>query len=275
MKIEPIDYLCKPNYPDKYSNESRQALSSSFPKRWLKTPLVLSLSAIIALGANGCNSVPTITLECGCEPSLTAGIITNDLIVPLFIHGEGTGGIGCISIAAPVFMSEEDAYAILASAFEDAGLTLFKNTGILEDATVPLIYDSYPERWETQHADLYVHEAIGISVTFVSQRDVSRWERSIQDIDADGSIIINVSSAKSWDMKRAAEVLAKNNTSLVVFYDPVSYVVYGDSGIQSKEIFSSVQDARKASEALLRQQVIDFSEWLQSEGLIQCTIHFT
>ncbi|MCZ7584672.1 MAG: hypothetical protein M5R36_15785 [Deltaproteobacteria bacterium] len=63
--------------------------------------------------------------------SLNAGQATGKdkagsaIVAPVFEHGEGRGSIGCVMVNGPVFLSEEEALAVIKTALEKRGLTGF------------------------------------------------------------------------------------------------------------------------------------------------------
>jgi hypothetical protein len=235
MKIKPVESIISPNYPDKYSSESKQAVSQAMPIRWKKAPLALSLSAAVALGLSGCQERETPNTDGNPpDPQTQAPVIPGEVFIPLFEFGEGTGGFVCIAINAPAFFSEEEAFAILASSFKEAGLTVDTTSGL----SLPDLSD--------------------ISIEFIS---IDKTEQ-----------IPNPSgiAASSFSTKSTAQKLAESNPLLAVFYDPV---VYGDMDYNTEDWQSAhekaVEQAKVESEQLLRQQANAFIEWLQQEGLIQ------
>ena len=256
MKIKPVESIQAPNYPDKYSSESKLAVQAATPKRWLKVPLAISLSAAVALGLSGCELFGYTTagepMPCPSYPmgAETGEVISvNNLFIPLFEFGEGTGSIGCDSVASPSFMSEEEAFAILASAFGEAGLALIQNADTLTNINLPIV-DSHD--WEnrikgTTNGDLDVHEVSGVPVKFVSTSDIKEWAGET----------LYYSSVESYPIKSAAQELADKNAYLAVFYDPVTFN-------SNNHRYTN----RSESEELLREQANAFIEWLKTEGLI-------
>jgi len=360
MKIKPIESIAMPNYPDKYSDESRQAAINAIPLRWKTAPLALSLSAAVAIGLTGCaekedpekkNHTPTATITTTATPKVTTAATTpkvadatvtsapetsttpktakvtdvtvtsatpkttattatttpntsgttstsrptttttprvtttttprttaeprdvappeDGTFIPLFEFGSGTGSIGCVAIAAPAFFSEEEAYAILASALKEHGLELAKNAGTLKNINLPVTYE-IGYSWDpytviqtpptTKTGDLQVHAVNEISVKFVSSADARNWEVPFTGTRMTGSFV---------NVKEPAQILAESNPMLAVFYDPISYVNFNHN---AEDWSTERERVRKAaieqSGELLRQQVGAFIEWLQQEGLL-------
>ena len=194
-------------------------------------------------------------------------------VVPLFDYGVGTGVLGCEVVAAPVFLSEEEAFAILRASFAEAGLALDAN-GKSRSAVLP-VTDRFGDTTTagTQKGTLTPDGAVnGIPVEFISLDDVHAWEKPQGDAWV---------SVEGYSMRGAADVLAAQNPGLVVFYDPAAVA---DTGAlwsmeqkpgESEEAYSArrsaaYENARKnaqaESENLLRQQVRAFVEWVGTEG---------
>ena len=194
--------------------------------------------------------------------------------IPLFEYGEGTGAIGCVSITSPVFLSEEEAFAIIYAAFAEAGLDLRQGGETLNGVNLP-ITDALDQgdpngRYSTTQGSMIpdgMLDAYGLPVAFVSTRDVADW----YDNTGMGA------SVSSYNTRKTARTLAENNPYLAVFYDPVSSVDYNkvweleqEAG-ESDEDFQArweameqeiSQESQTESARLLRLQVDAFIEWL-------------
>lgn len=313
MKIEPVEQLSPPDYPDKYAEETKQALSAARPARWLAAPLVVGLlSATVTIGLSGCDDYVTMgdpttvtnaataaimhslseiaqteatsvtvtkpstkaqtekpatttkkpTKASGTEPigvTLKKSFVLPQKIVPLFLYGEGTGSFGCVSVAAPYFMSEDEAFAILAAAFAETGVKLSADTKA-QKAKLPVTYQydfEGKKTGKTAKGSLQPDGQLnGIPIEFVSLDDIKSWEKKNQD---------QYVTVSSYNTKTAAQTLGENNPGLVVFYDPVSYwTAYDESW--SSQFYKTEEEARAASEAKLRQQVQAFVKWINTGG---------
>jgi hypothetical protein len=212
-------------------------------------------------------------------------------LVPLFEYGEGTGAIGCVAIAAPAFLSEEEAFAILSSALAEAGLTLGREAMPLEQAILP-VTDLNPVIREgetclaTTHGDLAAYGLQGLeptfAVEFVSTDDVEAWQKKT----AEGEPVM-MSSVSVYGVREAAQTLAGHNPGLVVFYDPMVMADIGNlvelerlSEESEDEYWArwdaawntafpeAVQSAKAESQQLLREQAQAFVHWLHTEGVL-------
>ena len=295
MDIEPVEATPRPEYPDKYAKETRQLLFAARPHRWAGAPLLVgALSATVALGLGGCSELfnlstgPTqtsIPIETHSPASGSLESIRIDkntsippgTVIPLFRYGEGTGAIGCVMVAAPVFLSEEEAFAVLAAAFDEAGLTLDEDAFTLKNAKLPAP-DQYSrddrEPITTTRGKLSVDGVLGLNVgvpvEFVSIHDMEDWQKNT-------NMWSSVSVYRFFD---TAQVLSENNPGLIVFYDPAVFSDFeyrsieqnpGESDEEYHERFvhaleQANKEARDLSEQLLRDQAVAFIKWLDAEG---------
>lgn len=296
MKIKPVEVAEAPKYPDKYNEEVRRVLLSVKPNRWRGTSLAaIGLSAAVVLSLSGCSlgyttdGVPVqsptapVVMPGGIDQYVTMGetvpfsTMPYGSMIPLFEYGEGTGAIGCVSIAAPVFMSEEEAFAILSAAFAEAGLTLSKEAETRENTNLPVtnIYEIGEEesRYETVQKDIVPDGilAYDLPLLFVSTKDVENWHKDTG----------MASSVSSYNVKKAAQTLAENNPNLVVFYDPIARLDYdklwaleredgeSDEAYYARRSAVEQEEAnavRAESERLLRLQAEAFVKWFQDGG---------
>ena len=311
MDIKPVKTALPPGYPDKYARGARQALVKARPYRWLHRPLIVGvLSATVALGLSGCDESiiggPTVTMgdfpapaPLGAEaygakddeavilgmPAPLFAETTLNSYIPLFEYGDGTGAIGCVAIAAPVFMSEEEAFAILAAAFAEAGLELDREATALEKAVLPVtdLYSSTDEACSATASGALIADGLlridqGLPVKFVSTADVENWQKKT----APGELQI-VSSVSVYDVREAARILADHNPALVVFYDPLAHSdeqlllsIEQEEGESDEDYWArweainaeAAQAAKVESEQLLREQAEAFVQWLRAEGVL-------
>ncbi|MCL2672642.1 MAG: hypothetical protein FWF10_11510 [Clostridiales bacterium] len=259
-EITPILRIVTPKYPDQYAVDLKPFLLNNKPLRWQAVPIAGTvLSAVVMLGLAGC-----VTAGVPAPPPL--------IEVPLFEHGEGRGVYGCVAIAAPVFLSEEDAFAIVREEFAKIDLSVQ-----LSDRTVTGV--SLP-RWEYPDTDSFwgelgaqqgsftfdfVVEGSGIEMEFVSTSDLWEW-------NALGDRV----SISTYECKGSAEILndslnKKRNLPVHgVFYDPMEMVdMYSAEDWSPLDNREAVMEAARArSLEMLRLQVQDFIAWLAAQGII-------
>ena len=257
LKIEPVLTKKAPKYPDKYSVALDKMLLGNTPARW-NTPLVKSITGTAL-------SFSIMATLAGCAASGADTLKKN--VAPLFVHGEGTGTVGCMSVVAVHFLSEEDALQIITDEFAKHGLTAIESSRVLYNIQLPLLitrYDDLSEKWRhTNHTgslslDLDLVEA-NVSVEFVSTEDY-------RSFPADYPEYLTGISVMTYNIKPSAEQLVtafkdldNTDTTYATFYDPAfdrySYV-------------PPLPNAEITSDGLLREQVRDFIEWLAAQGVI-------
>lgn len=294
LQITPIARYRVPRYPDADAVCAHPALLANIPKRWHDKPAVCAaLFATLALGLSGCSAQPSIPTKSitsepkdSTKPQQSAPISKPVLSIPVFSHGEGRGSFGCVSVAPPVFLSEEEAAQVIR---EEA---LAYNVDFSANATVDsnrLPYTNLLGGVESQTAEDKRHSGklkldgydakTGMGFEFVSVDDVKEWQ------DPNLGMF---SSVESYEGKRTAERLADALVNVAVFYDPMSadYKAFdftfdwesaGQTDEERNEAQSKAYEAahakydaqqRQKSMEELRAQVRDFFEWLKGQGVI-------
>ena len=254
IKITPVKKKTAPQYPNQYSVDLNHLLLANKPLRWNAAPVAGTvLSAVIMLGLAGCSAASEHEL-------VSMGTTAPPLYTPFFEHGKGTGVYGCVSVNAPMFLSEDDAFAIIKDEFAKSGLTVEKGGGTAPNITLPNIVDTiYDSKTETHTGTLdfdFSVEGSNIVMEYVSSDDLDAW--------TDQNFATSVSTK---DYKEAAKILNEslNNAYLGsvhgVFYDPAETPQYH---------YSEEDKAadREASANALREQVKDFLAWLSAQGII-------
>ena len=271
--IKPVKKYAPPKYPTLVDATHTPELLRKLPTRWEKNAKVIA--ALGLLGAMTLNS-------CGGFDSNNANAKLLN-VAPLFVHGEGTGSIGCDMIAPPVFLSEQEALAIIKNETESVGLN-FNATPPEYIATDNKSKETSQYSWEKNQEyilgdgkiglDLY-DKKNGVAVSFVSM------DEAAQKFDGFESSVTNYLPRELAEL--TVEDFAKQNgdISVGVFYDPgtdwqsdkhqqiLSELHNYDSDKEWSERLTQYQhDTRELIIEDLRQQVRDFIEWLQGQGII-------
>ncbi|MCL1793517.1 MAG: hypothetical protein FWG34_06580 [Oscillospiraceae bacterium] len=277
MIVSPIKKYAPPKYPTQARAILDPGLLAKLPPRWQKNAAVFAAAGM--LGAIALSS-------CGIFGDKDTGYSPegeNYLnVAPIFMHGGGTGSIGCDMVAPPVFLSEQEALAIIKSEAESGGLKF---------GDKPPEYVATKNKSETEYSwerenkfelgdgsvalDLYDGKA-GVAASYVSMK-------SAEEIYPNGPW----SSVTGYQPKRLAELSAEDfagqmgDIAVGVFYDPgVPYDTEEHQQILS-QFYSDMKEydynearmeyeaeAKLLMEADLRAQVRDFIEWLQGQGII-------
>jgi len=285
MKITPVKKQLAPKYPDQYSVQLDHLLLENRPLRWYATPVAGAvLSAVVMLGLAGCSNGTTTTEDPtplpapGTETATMGGVAPPFFFkTPLFEHGDGIGVYGCDAVTAPIFLSEDDAFAIIKDEFEKLSLAVQQDDGTVTNVRIPkpgtrYSPDSNNSRMQTKKGTLEFDFAVqgrSIVMEYVSYDDMRTW-------GFDGPTTVS-----RYEYKEAARTL---NTSLNrsyyegvhgVFYDPAEYPAESiDKGNASradgweKTRAQLEEEARQRASDELRAQVKDFIEWLSAQGII-------
>ena len=266
LKITPVKRKITPKYPDRYSVELKPLLLKNKPLRWQATPVAGTvLSAVVMLGLAGCIT-ETHTAGMPAPPPDPAYLRT-----PLFEHGDGIGVYGCDAVAAPIFLTEDDAFAIIRDEFEKLDITVEKGGGTVKNIQIPKTDLSSSDgdkkpKTETVKGSLEFDFAVDdnyIVMEYVSSDDVCAWSPGGQ------SYLLDV-----FRIKEAAQTLndSLNDAELGnvhgVFYDPCEKekIDFSESG--EKDFEQLEAEAREKACETLREQVKDFIAWLGAQGII-------
>ena len=273
LAVSPVKKYAAPKYPTKAIAEREPDLLRRLPSCWEKNAAVVA--AVGMLGA-------MVLTGCGVWESKTGGYnpgSENYLnVAPVFVHGEGTGAMGCVMIVPSVFLSEEEALAIIKNTAEGSGLK-FSATPPEYTATKNKPNPRSQYSWENPKyvlgegsvgLDLY-DDKKGIALAFVSMEAAKENP--------------NASSVTSYRPRELAELTAedfaeqKGDISIGVFYDPgvnwqsESHQRIMDEYNNTEKSWNERRaqyeiDTKALIEEDLRNQVRDFLEWLQGQGII-------
>ena len=110
MKLKPVKQKFQPSYPtlDTYINEPK-LLMYSLPRSWRLNKIVAPLMAVFISCSSPEDSPKLKKTEIELiaetpDSSKDQETVINQYsakIAPIFTHGKGTGGLGCVSIAPP------------------------------------------------------------------------------------------------------------------------------------------------------------------------------
>lgn len=207
------------------------------------------------------------------------------VVAPIFEHGEGRGATGCVVVAPPVFLSEEEAWQVIDEELERQKLKLpgigFEVRGVkiphrtesdsVRDGKWKPIVKDLPGTIEAYKADRANPEK-HIAVEFVSQNDYDRLGGPRSS-----------STVQSYDFKQVgnsvAEAVRKEAKERLYFgalYDPAVRVERPKSEPDKVKTAAdwrkyweeSLKKSKAESQRLLRLQVQDFLQWLQAQGAI-------
>ncbi len=282
-EVQPVKRYKKPKYPTKEKVSENPDILYRVPDRWKGSPaLYAALLLVVSGGLYACSgqgdgsetnslvipgdpasAVRESVLPSALEP--TALPPASEFKVPVFEHGSGRGSYGCVSVAPPVFLSEEEALQVIREEAEAQGID-FSGTKTLA-GTFPAanLYGDKTLEDATWKGELELDgydEALGFGFEFVSRQDLIDWQ-------VQGNI---ASSVESYDLKTTAERLAAVAENTAVFYDPSQNWEEFDRNASQNDFEAYVQKFSEEQKTKmienLREQVRDFLAWLAAEGVI-------
>jgi hypothetical protein len=241
-----------------------------------------------AAGAAGLLAFVTATGAAGAavDASVPGPDDGMSLVAPLFEHGEGRGAVGCIIVAPPVFLSEEEALLIIREELSEHGVELSEEGHVRQDVTFSRREWAHvgegdrPDDWQLRpipgteaplEFDLRDPER-RIAVEFVSVEDAPVFGKPEPD-----------SSVDEFDLRGlagdAAEKVgaAGGEDHVAFFYDPMEVsrprggwldTEDAERRQRAEEELEAVESPRERARRMLRMQVMDFVEWLQAQGVI-------
>lgn len=275
MEIKPVKQTEKPKYPLKTELKDEE-LKKQIPRRWASSP-----AAKIALG-----TLAVVTLT-GCAPERIPGLIDTVIppteasvsttpnyvpegttvpaminVAPLFQHGDGRGAFGCVMVAPPVFLSEEDALSVVNEVAKEYGLEFTVTDGPeLSNVLQPNI-DLTPDMGEdsagkTKGLDKVINlkadfaeASHDIAIEYVSVDDIKEWAGP------------SGATVDEYDTKEAADQLCDALEQAV----PADYGFYTMGVLYDPCEYSD--NSKPGSVEQLKAQAKDFFEWLKTQGVI-------
>lgn len=127
MPLVPLARYPVPRYPTRVEiRADRDLLLRHVPPAWRMVPGMGTILALFLAAEAGAAETPAGQAAPG------AGAI----VAPLFRHGEGRGSFGCVAVAAPVFLSEEEAMAVISEELGRRGVALTQRNQVWEDARI-------------------------------------------------------------------------------------------------------------------------------------------
>ncbi len=287
MNPKPLKRCRIPAYPTKLQVlADPKLLEKNIPLGWKTGLMAGAVTAFLAVNAMGCTSE---------EPStrLPEGLV----VAPISEHGDGRAIAGCVVVAPPAFLSEEEAFQVITREMRKHGIEFsekdvpwdvvikpddfpFKNEGVDEKLWEAM------ERLGPDEHDKLIREHLKGEPLMVDGFDpkrkvavefISCWEHANNYGSGTGV---------EYNFKKVANALAelvgrksRRNAFFGIFYDPENNrsreSLYGElerKGVENREIKRILkekrEEARQESLKLLREQVKDFVDWLKAQGAI-------
>ena len=273
MDIMPVKKYKDPNYPSKEMVLDNPELLKNLPDRWKGNIYVkAAFSTLLMFTLTACGVRNNGSSEVNTK-------INKAEVAPIFEHGKGRGSFGCVSVAPPAFLSEEEAFQVIQEEAKKYGITFDKDAKELKNVGIPetKLYlkpegdaKNYKEdggivntsRKGNLMLDGYDNEK-KLAFEFISKEDYEKWH-----------VKENIhSTVEDFDFLSTAKVLndgLKNkneDTTIGVFYNPMTMLSAEQIKSQSDWKINENLVKAKAQEEL-RAQVRDFLEWLKAQGIV-------
>lgn len=190
-------------------------------------------------------------------------------VVDVFEHGEGRGAFGCVAVAPPAFLSEQDARQVILEEFARAGVRFrldARQHPTLRERKVTLTAHKNAEGRFVSERKLVMGKPITLD-GWDPEHQIGFEYVSEADYFALGGAE-SMSSVQEYDFKGVARQLAaeaKDDASmrLGVFYDPMAPVQW------EEDPDGGYREPRNVrGQAELRAQVRDFVAWLRQAGVL-------
>lgn len=273
MRVQGIKKYRTPNYPDKKMIMKNPMLLRSVPERWKGNRYVsAALSTLLLFTVTACGRG---------EQAYNTPMEKIAAVAPIFEHGEGRGSFGCMSVAPPSFLSEEEAFQVICEEAGKMGIAFEKDGKELSKVELPetkyyLKGDAEQDSKQdggkidstkTGELKLDGYDASRkIGFEFISREDYEAWsiEQGIR------------SSVDDFDFLTTAEVLRAglegktSDSTIGILYntmvkpdrDEINKLMNNGSWEEAEE------KLKNTAKDELRNQVKDFLEWLKAQGVI-------
>lgn len=272
MKARPVKRCRPPAYPTRLEVAADPALlEKHMPEAWKRSARFAATVSMLA-GA----SAATLTPGCASGPPA--------MVAPVFDHGSGRGALGCVMVVPPAFLSEEEALQIITETLAEHGLSSSGQAQPISGVSFAghrvnrgaVTYDDLYSNARTPLTPDFFDPAKNVAIEFVATTDYFELGGEISDM-----------SVQSYNLKGIAESTAEavarrgSGVYFAALYDPVADVKFDTpyprdgSGNDRAEVEAwqkqaedAVAAAKEESKELLREQVKDFIDWLEGQGVI-------
>lgn len=265
MRVQSMKHYRAPNYPDKKVIMENPMLLRSMPERWKGNRYVsAALSTLLLFTVTACGRG---------EPDHNAPMERAAAVAPIFQHGEGRGGFGCMSIAPPSFLSEEEAFQVISEEAGKMGIVFERDSKQFNKVEIPetkFYLNGDKEKIDsTKPGNLKLDgydASKKIGFEFVSREDYEAWsiEQGIR------------SSVDDYDFLSTAQILREGLEGKTL--DSTIGVMYNTMVVPDREEINRIMNNGSWEEAEekvknvakdeLRNQIKDFLKWLKAQGVI-------
>ncbi len=281
--VRPVGSYPDPSYPTlTIHKENPGWLLYHAPPSWLRKDVAIGALATFSLsalsggdhsqttGQAGTGKVENTTTLLTNQPKMTESSQQSVSVAPVFVHGEGRGSSGCIAVAAPVFLSEDDAIEIILDELKSEGIDFDQRDYLVCGVPAPKTSvspigpeETVQEARESENfsparrhvtADLF-SKASNLGIFFVSTNDCVRLSDGMRS-----SLVVYDTLDLAQKMKEKLEAAREINAA--VFYDPLLMHSWRPAP-GHPHWYPNREEALKDSRELLKEQVRDFVTWMK------------
>jgi len=268
MQLKPVKIKKELGFPT--INEfarNPELLYKNIPTSWLKNKYVATSLAMFVLCGNASKSqvdkkenIDFVLQEKQNNGKNEEKKISQEVakVAPVFAHGKGSGLTGCMAIAGPVFISEQEARTLIFDALEKEGIEI-------DTVDTPTISFSLPSKKKIDMKIDGFNKKFNLSIQYISGKDYKPFRE--YDTTEDGFTILY--TTEGYSTKEAASIISSemkkiNKYNAGIFYDPLTKCEY-----RKVEGVHPCVTAKEESKQLLLAQVQDFIQWLKNEGILE------
>ncbi|MHC4168524.1 MAG: hypothetical protein ACYSWQ_16360 [Planctomycetota bacterium] len=270
METVPVKRYRVPAYPTRLEVLANpDILAKNVPHRWQQNALTATALSVF-LAANGCTDVDARSRPTEMKAAVVA---------PIFEHGSGRGATGCVVVAPPVFLSEEEAMQVITEELDKTSLEVTGKNVVLKGIEFPQrrerlrrvgndwneVVEEIPGESEPLSVDI-TDDKHEVAVEYISRFDYFRLGGARSSSTVQGYNFKDVAT----DL---AEAVEKKGPGVYfgTFYDPMTKTDWRQF-MAEKDSRKRWEQARAQGEVeakrLLRLQVKDFVDWLKGQGVI-------
>ena len=310
MKIKPLKTYKPPAYPTYPESKQDARLLERLPRRWRKNNSIASLIGTgfvmqaLCVGCDNDAAPATANREIVAPQNpdperkdviRTARAISATRVAPILedaLANDGRGGFGCMSISAPVFLSEDEALDLIRTELEKAGLKMQNSVSIdglpIPSKTQKKREDRRKENLREKLDELNIKQLekgsyafdLGTAdksmvVAFLNRTDFEQWK-------ADTDVWSSFESFDfAWLATQVRDAFAQRDEGdpviIGLFFEPSTYPLRDrDSdfhGLNDEQRLARYQtetkDTKERAREKLRVQVLHFVEYLKKEGVVE------
>jgi hypothetical protein len=296
MEIKPVSNCCRPGYPTrKEAQTAPNWLLEHLPERWRRIIAAGGTGVVLlAAGMTGCEGqsgppngggAQTQSSVAGAADDEAAHVRGNmkAIVAPIFNHGDGRGTTGCVVMAPPVFLSEEDALQVIQDELSKAGIQLTCPQVVLSEVPIKKRMELYERKGDEGITRVEeVEPATPLKLQLADpKRHVGIEFVGHANYDAVGGARSS-STVQEYDFKDRADFVAQQvrvksrGLYVGVLYDPaaerprpqLTAQEYKDRDLVQRRYKEAEEQGRASAREDLRKQVQDLAAWLKQQGAV-------